>query len=395
MRDVCWLGPVIGAVLVSAGAVGSEPGFEWVQDLRAFDASDDVSMLVGDGPDTFVTPTGPLWRRAFFGVRSLPDPGAALQQWAATAVSPDGTVVAGRVATSADLAHEASLWFSPDAQPVRLGVLPRESTSVVNALTPGGALAVGTSGGDRPFVWTESTGMVELALGSRRTLPAIPTDVSASGGVIVGYSDSETVSPPIYPVYWDGSGVIRTLELLDPNDPVGFATGVSADGKVIAGTSRLNGELHTVLWRGGVIEDLGSPFPAGFSRTLGISADGTTIIGDGFETQGDWQTWVWSERLGMRLLEDIATTDLGEDLDGWRLGGVVAVSADGGCIVGLASKPGVSEARTFLLRPTSVGADVTTSGATLPGFPGFAVPDGVVNLDDLGAYLNAWLEGGL
>ncbi|MEM9064101.1 MAG: carbohydrate-binding protein [Planctomycetota bacterium] len=38
-------------------------------------------------------------------------------------------------------------------------------------------------------------------------------------------------------------------------------------------------------------------------------------------------------------------------------------------------------------------ADLTTSGATLPGQPGFGTPDGVVTLDDLGYYLNIWLPG--
>ncbi|MEM9065835.1 MAG: choice-of-anchor Q domain-containing protein [Planctomycetota bacterium] len=38
-------------------------------------------------------------------------------------------------------------------------------------------------------------------------------------------------------------------------------------------------------------------------------------------------------------------------------------------------------------------ADVTTTGATLVGQPGFGVPDGTVDLDDLGFFLNLWLMG--
>ncbi|MEM9065901.1 MAG: GC-type dockerin domain-anchored protein [Planctomycetota bacterium] len=38
-------------------------------------------------------------------------------------------------------------------------------------------------------------------------------------------------------------------------------------------------------------------------------------------------------------------------------------------------------------------ADFTTTGATLPGQPGYCVPDGVVDLDDLGAYLTLWRAG--
>ncbi|MEM9065956.1 MAG: PQQ-dependent sugar dehydrogenase [Planctomycetota bacterium] len=38
-------------------------------------------------------------------------------------------------------------------------------------------------------------------------------------------------------------------------------------------------------------------------------------------------------------------------------------------------------------------ADVTTTGATLSGQPGFGVSDGVVDLDDLGYFLGVWLTG--
>ncbi|MEM9066794.1 MAG: GC-type dockerin domain-anchored protein [Planctomycetota bacterium] len=38
-------------------------------------------------------------------------------------------------------------------------------------------------------------------------------------------------------------------------------------------------------------------------------------------------------------------------------------------------------------------ADVTTTGATLPGQPGFGVSDGSVGLDDLGYFLASWLSG--
>ncbi|MEM9065210.1 MAG: di-heme oxidoredictase family protein [Planctomycetota bacterium] len=46
----------------------------------------------------------------------------------------------------------------------------------------------------------------------------------------------------------------------------------------------------------------------------------------------------------------------------------------------------------FLATDASV-ADLTTSGATLQGQPGFGISDGAVDLDDLGYFLNAWLQG--
>ncbi|MEM9065869.1 MAG: GC-type dockerin domain-anchored protein [Planctomycetota bacterium] len=39
--------------------------------------------------------------------------------------------------------------------------------------------------------------------------------------------------------------------------------------------------------------------------------------------------------------------------------------------------------------------DLTTTGATLAGLPGFGVPDGIADLDDLGYYINAFVTNDL
>lgn len=41
----------------------------------------------------------------------------------------------------------------------------------------------------------------------------------------------------------------------------------------------------------------------------------------------------------------------------------------------------------------SAAADVTTTGATVPGQPDFGVADGTIDLDDLGYFLGSWLTG--
>ena len=59
--------------------------------------------------------------------------------------------------------------------------------------------------------------------------------------------------------------------------------------------------------------------------------------------------------------------------------------------------PGVETGATLtffrLAAPGMPNADVTTTGATLPNQDGFGIPDGVVDLDDLGFFLNLWLLG--
>ncbi|MEM9064072.1 MAG: GC-type dockerin domain-anchored protein [Planctomycetota bacterium] len=46
----------------------------------------------------------------------------------------------------------------------------------------------------------------------------------------------------------------------------------------------------------------------------------------------------------------------------------------------------------FLVNDASV-ADLTSTGATLDGQPGFGIPDSFVDIDDLGYFLNFWLQG--
>lgn len=60
----------------------------------------------------------------------------------------------------------------------------------------------------------------------------------------------------------------------------------------------------------------------------------------------------------------------------------------------LLRQPFTISALTFLPVPVPCSAaDLTTSGATAPGQPGFGVPDRISDLDDLGFFLNAWIRG--
>lgn len=44
--------------------------------------------------------------------------------------------------------------------------------------------------------------------------------------------------------------------------------------------------------------------------------------------------------------------------------------------------------------PSICTADMTTTGATIDGQPGYGTPDGQIDLDDLGFFLNLWTQAG-
>ncbi|MEM9065542.1 MAG: S8 family peptidase [Planctomycetota bacterium] len=51
------------------------------------------------------------------------------------------------------------------------------------------------------------------------------------------------------------------------------------------------------------------------------------------------------------------------------------------------------DALTAALAEPECNADVTSTGGTIPGSPGYGNPDGVVDLDDLGYIVDAWISG--
>jgi probable HAF family extracellular repeat protein len=174
------------------------------------------------------------------------------------------------------------------------------SHSYVGGVSPDGSVVVGWArapgGSNRPFRWTESGGMVDLLAGSNYT-GGIATGVSIDGLFIAGQVNMRAFR-------WTQEG--GTLILDGTGGSWSHATGISADGSVVAG------------WRSGPVAvrwtetdgmiDLGVP-----SLSLGVSGDGSVIVGGGF---------VWSEAGGARSIE----------------GAAFAASWDGSVIVGRAGE---------------------------------------------------------
>jgi len=84
--------------------------------------------------------------------------------------------------------------------------------------------------------------------------------------------------------------------------------------------------------------------------------------------------------------------------DGWRMlpteaPGLASVAFSGSAPIPLDLTLGEIVYIPFTVGPGETVADLTTTGATLQGQAGFGESDGVVDLDDLGFFLNFWLLG--
>lgn len=77
-----------------------------------------------------------------------------------------------------------------------------------------------------------------------------------------------------------------------------------------------------------------------FSQALGVSADGSVVVGRGNSSSslGD-EAFIWDETNGMRSLQNLLESE-GIDLAGWNLLNAAAISNDGLSIVGTGINPG-------------------------------------------------------
>jgi probable HAF family extracellular repeat protein len=141
---------------------------------------------------------------------------------------------------------------------------------------------------------------------------------SAGGDVLVYTLVHDRVNGPAAAFRREG-GIDTDLGVLPGGSPFIFPEDVSADGSVVVGYGRAaDGAFEAFHWKDGVMSPLGRLPGQLDSLAYGVSADGTTVVGK----SGD-RAFLWKDGL---------LSDLG-------LGGAIAVSADGGTVVGSVWSP--------------------------------------------------------
>ena len=226
---------------------------------------------------------------------------------------------------------------------VGLGDLPGGIyQSVPFDVSDDGSVVVGrsrtTDFGDEAFRWTQATGMVRMADQAGGHFNSIGTayGVSADGSVIVGVG---RLTPPgtfggTEAFRWTEAGGFVGLGDLPGGVHFSVAKGVSADGAIIAGSSSEDGPLaqpieHTVRWSSGTMANLGG-LGGAYSYPGAMSGDGSTIIGI-----SDVKEYRWTQATGM-----VALTAG----DGFTTARFLGLSHDGSVMVGAGSSTNGSEA---------------------------------------------------
>lgn len=332
-------------------------------------------------------------------------------------VSADGTVAVGHAATTIpgtnELDHWPFRWTLKDGM-VNLGLLSDTSTYASAVQTSAdGSVITGTNtyaNGDREaFRWTATTGIEGLGTLPGEDRPrSEATDITSDGSVIVGrltgigtfgsfiwttadgmmqiggeihvnaisgnasYLVGEKFGIGSGAYLWTQDGGVITSEVfLGP----GFAHDVSSDGSVVVGLAPIgvNDLFEGFRW---TLEDgmtsLGTFGGEPGSDALGVSADGSVVVGVGRNADDEDVAFIWDETNGIQSLQDVLT-GLGVNLDGWDLQYAFDVSADGSVIVGYGDNPdGIREAWIVNLTPIPIPPAFFLFGSGLVGLIGIA-----------------------
>lgn len=312
------------------------------------------------------------------GIVGVPIPDGLTESWA-TDVSADANFVLGygRISDSLPYGYEGLRWHIS-------GQLDRIKTTGINVIAKGisgdGSMVVGTSWGtgitEEAFLWTAEADLCRLkdlhAEGVRSSAEA----VSGDGLSVVGHRIYEGL--PYRDCYrWNQSEV------------VGFdahtANATSSDGSVVVGglDNHDTALFEAYRWTKETgLSLLGTCLPNFHSRALAVSGDGSVVVGyvqnnSGFDEQ---KAFIWDQKHGMRLLQDVLEQDFGLDLSGWQLAEpwaswkATGISENGLTVVGVAlNSQGQREAWRAVLCKR-----------------GDFQLDGIVNMYDFAVMASAW-----
>lgn len=258
----------------------------------ADDISSDGSVIVGsvffDSPEETVR--AHRWTSSG-GIQDLGLPSASVAS-VGSGVSGDGNVVTG-YSFDVDFNTTAFRWTSGGGMQ-SIGTIPGGTSSEGRKVSRDGSTIIGIAGtpqGDRAIAWTESGGMQSLGLLSPGDTGSSAWGVNANGSVVAGSSGSNAV-------IWI-NGVVQNIGML-PGATNAIAYTLSDDGSLVGGYSFFGNEATATLWSQtlGTV-DLNTYLPTigvdltgwELDYTRDISADGTTIIGDGL-FNGELRSWV-------------------------------------------------------------------------------------------------------
>jgi len=335
---------------------------------------------IDEEPNVITLPADPPMEPPTIELPNLPEIGSEAFRWTATegmvglgflsdddyssaasAVSADGSVIAGRTGNSIAYLplstpnNKIFRWTSENGM-VGLEHMGSPITGYVSGISADGNTMTGSHnhaiGVEEAFRWNSNEILTSLGY-LNGTDSSSAKAISADGKTIVGYSGYNILSPFVLnengpkAVRWTSPSGMVPLGGEEEN-AYSYANGVSANGNTIVGHIRYESYIENpdsyypsmimfiegFRWTldGGMV-GLGD-LPGGdfYSIANEVSDDGKIIVGYS-KTEFGYEAFVWDEVNGMRHLQSILV-DCGVDMTGWTLTKATGISADGLSIVG-------------------------------------------------------------
>jgi len=169
--------------------------------------------------------------------------------------------------------------------------------------------------------------------------------VSANGRVVVGQS---RISPQ-EAFRWTAATGMVGLGFCCGGDR-SDAFGVNADGKVVVGTSSRRFQNQAFRWTAasGMV-GLGFLPGGNFSRARGVNADGTVVVGQAGDASGQPQAFRWTAETRVQSVLTLLQAAGVVTMAGWQLRSANGVSADGTVITGEGVDP-LGNAQAWIAR---------------------------------------------
>ncbi len=296
-------------------------------DTTATDVSANGSVVVGN-----VIDQGPFYWTQGNPVVLLRDSSGNIlgDLYEATSVSGDGSVIVGGNPTPGFAF--AFRWANGVAAPIPQlkGIV-----STANSVSTDGTIIAGdispTVSNPSGFTLTGTT--LEIIPPSSLNLMTSGTIMSANGAVVAGAIANGNGTITAY--QWQNGALIQwpgsTKEDSSPE-------AVSPDGSLVVGVADVGsgGSPEPFEWTNGAVTTLALPSGYIQGSAMGVSTDGSTIVGSISKNALTNTAFIWTQTDGIQNLEQVLTTDdgLGARLTGWTLTKATAITPDGNTIVG-------------------------------------------------------------